>query len=108
MIDVDDICFDKRYYCYECGLQQDPCELKGHICFDRFPHISIQSIKARWYHRSGHWIADNFVGILGFFGVDLVFSVLFDRFGFTGKESIFLCIGSGFLCAYAFLMARDH
>jgi membrane-bound ClpP family serine protease len=107
MIDIEEMDLDKRYYCFECGQQAFACELKGHVCFDRFPHLSIQYLKPKWHNRLWHWIIDNFTGILGFLGVTIAFPLLSGHFEFTTIESIVFGISGGFLAAYLFIMARD-
>lgn len=107
MIDMEDLSLDKRYYCFECGQQAYACELKGHVCFDRFPHLSIRFTKPKWYQRFGDWIIDNFTGILGFIGINICITVLANHIGIKGFEGLLLSIGGGFICAYAFIMARD-
>ncbi len=107
MIDIDDIDLEKRYYCFECGQQSFACDVQGHVCFDRFPHLIITYTKPKWHNRFFSWLINNFTGILGFIGVNTCSTVFAHHFGFKGFDNIFFIIGAGFLCAYVFLMARN-
>jgi hypothetical protein len=108
MISMNNIELEKRYFCFQCGEQAFACDLKDHVCVDQFPHLSIQYTKPKWYNRIGSWIVDNFTGMLGFVGVNICAPVFAHHFGFKGFEGLFFGVGSGFLCAYLFIMARDH